>query len=136
MDYPKMLYRAGGGEKCHGLDCETLVANDEQEEAEALADGYAATPQAAHGGEKPKGKQASTAAPDPEIKVLEAHIAKLEGLIEEANKRITDNQAAADKAASEAAELLTAAEAERDAAIKRAEAAEASLAGKKIEKAK
>lgn len=39
-EFPKMLYKAGGSEELHGGNFHTFIAQDEQDEAAALADGW------------------------------------------------------------------------------------------------
>ena len=38
--FPKMLFKAGGSEELHGGNFHTFIAQDEQDEAAALADGW------------------------------------------------------------------------------------------------
>lgn len=40
MEFPKMMYRAGGDEEIHGAKLRTLVVNDQDEQDAALADGW------------------------------------------------------------------------------------------------
>jgi hypothetical protein len=48
MEFPKMLYKAGGPEDIHGGHFSTKVVNDEAEQEAALADGWhLTTPEAA-----------------------------------------------------------------------------------------
>lgn len=45
--FPKMLYKSGGSEELHGGNFHTFIAQDEQDEAAALADGWhLSTPEA------------------------------------------------------------------------------------------
>ena len=39
-EFPKMLFKAGGSEELHGGNFHTFIAQDEQDEAAALADGW------------------------------------------------------------------------------------------------
>lgn len=39
-EFPKMLFKAGGPEELHGGNFHTFIAQDEQDEAAALADGW------------------------------------------------------------------------------------------------
>lgn len=40
MEYPKMLYQAGGSEEIHGGKFDTKIVHDRDEEDAALADGW------------------------------------------------------------------------------------------------
>lgn len=46
-EYPKMLYRAGAGELIHGVPCQTVIADTEEQEDALVAEGWATTPKRA-----------------------------------------------------------------------------------------
>jgi len=52
--FPKMLYKAGGAEELHGGNFHTFIAQDEQDEAAALADGWHLTTPEAVEASKPQ----------------------------------------------------------------------------------
>jgi len=50
-DYPRMMFRAGTAAVLHGYECDTRVVDGPDEEAEALASGWASSPAEAHSGD-------------------------------------------------------------------------------------
>jgi hypothetical protein len=53
-EFPKMMYRKGGGEEIFGLACEMRVADTAEDESDLLQDGWCRSPFEAHDVEAPK----------------------------------------------------------------------------------
>ncbi len=66
-DYPKMIYRDGDMETLHGVKVDWMIVDNEDEEVEALSDGWRATPRS-------DGASRVVSAKDAEIAALKAQI--------------------------------------------------------------
>lgn len=69
--FPQMLYKAGGPEQIHGGNFSTLVVNDAEEHAAALADGWCETTPDALDAQQAEKERAARAAAEAAAKLAE-----------------------------------------------------------------
>lgn len=69
--FPQMLYKAGGPEQIHGGSFSTLVVNDADEQAAALADGWCETTPDALDAQQAEKERATRAAAEAAAKLAE-----------------------------------------------------------------
>lgn len=69
--FPQMLYKAGGPEQIHGANFSTLVVNDAEEHAAAVADGWCETTPDALDAQQAEKERAARAAAEAAAKLAE-----------------------------------------------------------------
>ena len=110
-DYPRMLYRKGGEEIIHGLECETMIAETPEMEGLVEADGWRRTPQEAHGQPSPRHE------PEAQIAAAAGEAASLRAQLDAER----DARQAAEAELAEARDTIADLRADLDAATKPAE---------------